>query len=100
MAIDTTAAPTIAEDHALRVLIHERIAELWRWRKWDREHLWAEWTTRRAERAVELRALVRLARAARAQAEKAATRVGAEAAATSSRAYADLGYHDAQAAYR
>jgi hypothetical protein len=58
-------ADTRTQDHALAVVIEERITELWRWRTWDRAHLWAEWTTSRRERTAELRALVRLARKAR-----------------------------------
>lgn len=48
------------------VVIEERIRELWQWRTWDRTHSWAAWTTLRQERTVELRALVKLARQARA----------------------------------
>ena len=53
------------QDHALRVVIEERISELLRWRSWYRRNRWADWTPLRHEHEVELRALVRLAREAR-----------------------------------
>ncbi len=48
-----------------RVVIEERVAELWRWRRWYREHRWAEWSDLRRENYVLLRELVKLAREAR-----------------------------------
>ena len=60
-----------AVDHALRVLLEERIAELWRRRRWYAEHLgWIP--AQRTEDMAELRLLVRFVRRARRQAEDAA----------------------------
>ncbi len=82
-----------ARDHALRVIVEERIAELLRYRAWYRANRWADWTLERTEHAVELWALVRLARQARKMAGTArdpidAYRAGAERG---------VGYHDVQA---
>ena len=57
--------PEVITAHAYRVVIDDRIAQLWRYRRWWRTHRWAEHPLRRQEMDVELRALVRLARKAR-----------------------------------
>lgn len=49
----------------MEAIILDRIAELWKLRKWYRENRWAEWSDLRRENYIELRALVKLARAAR-----------------------------------
>ena len=59
-------SPTAVGDHVLRVMVEERIAELWRYRRWYRTHRWADWSELRREHDIELRALVRLVRRARA----------------------------------
>ena len=56
-------------DVQLAVAVERRIAELWRERAWWRANRWADWPDIRREHAVELRALVRLARTARRLAE-------------------------------
>lgn len=49
-----------------RIVVDERIAELLRYRRWYRQHPYTvDWPSRQ-EHAAELRALVRLARSARA----------------------------------
>ena len=55
----------MSEAEALRLVIRQRIRDLWAYRAWYRSHRWATWTDLRAENAVELRALVVLSRAAR-----------------------------------
>lgn len=60
------------EDACYRIAIEQRIAELWRYRQWWRANRWAEHPLRRQETDIELRALVRLARAARRGAAAAA----------------------------
>ncbi len=86
-------APTTraAQDHALRVVIEERIATLWLYRKWWRANRWADWPAERLELDGELRALVRLVRAAR--------RVTAPDPITEAKAWQDgaVAYHDWQA---
>ena len=57
--------PEVIQAHAYRVVVDDRIAELWRYRRWWRRYRWAEYPLRRHEMDVELRALVRLARKAR-----------------------------------
>jgi hypothetical protein len=55
-----------AADHALRVVIEERIAELLRWRRWYRARPdWASFMGLAQQHAAELRALLRLRRVAR-----------------------------------
>jgi hypothetical protein len=55
-----------AADHALRIVIEERIRVLWHARQhWRRGAYSALWSEERRAAAAELRALVRLARAAR-----------------------------------
>jgi hypothetical protein len=49
----------------MEAIILDRIADLWKLRKWYRENRWAEWSDLRRENYIELRALVKLARAAR-----------------------------------
>lgn len=57
---------TTAADHALRVVIEERIADLWRYRRWYRARPdWAAFSGMAAAHTTELRALIRLLRAAR-----------------------------------
>jgi len=56
---------TAIEDHALRVIVDERIRELLKVRTWYRVNRWAAWTDLRRENEVELRALLRLRRNAR-----------------------------------
>jgi hypothetical protein len=56
---------TVAADHLLRVLVQERVAELWSWRSWYRQHAWADWSYVRTAQTVELRALVKLLRQCR-----------------------------------
>jgi hypothetical protein len=65
MTTATTAPPSPTYDHAARVLLEERVTELWRYRAWWRAHRWADWPDVRREADVELRALVRLLRKAR-----------------------------------
>lgn len=55
----------IAQDHALRVAVTERIVELIAYRRWYRQNRWADWSVERREHEVELRALLRVARTAR-----------------------------------
>lgn len=55
----------LAEDHALRALLYERIRELWAYRQWWRTNRWADWPVVRVELHAELRILVGLARKAR-----------------------------------
>jgi hypothetical protein len=82
-----TTATRIPDDYYLRVIVEERIAELWRWRSWYRRNRGALWTDLRSEHTAELRALVRLLR----QARKAATPDPVDAY------KAGLDYHDWQA---
>ncbi len=49
----------------MEAIILDRIADLWKLRKWYRENRWAEWSDLRRENYIELRALVKLARMAR-----------------------------------
>jgi hypothetical protein len=58
-------SPTTATDHALRVLVEERIRELLRYRAWYRQNRWADWPDIRRQHATELLSLIRLARKAR-----------------------------------
>jgi hypothetical protein len=60
---------TTATADPYRLAIEQRIATLLEWRRWYRTNRWADWSDLRREHTAELRALVRLARAAR----KAAT---------------------------
>ena len=55
----------MTEAEALRLVIRQRIRDLWAYRNWYRNNRWATWTDLRAENAVELRALVALYREAR-----------------------------------
>lgn len=59
-------------DQAHRVVIEERIAELWRWRSWYRARAHTLTWPVRYDNAIELRALVRVARTARRMARGAA----------------------------
>jgi len=54
-----------ATNHAYRTLVDERIHQLLVNRAWYRKNLWANWTVLRAEDDIELRALLKIARAAR-----------------------------------
>jgi hypothetical protein len=66
---------TVTESHAIAATVTERIRELWIMRSWWRHTRWAaEWSPRRQEYEVELRALVRLARKARRLAREAGER--------------------------
>lgn len=61
--------PATVEDRVLASAIRARIRELWAYRTWYRQHGWTlDWPSRR-ENDDELRALVRLARNARRQAQ-------------------------------
>lgn len=90
-------APAPIHDHALRVVIEERIAELWAWRAWYRQRAdWASFMGLRAEHDAELRALVRLARRARKIAAAAPDPIDSYRSALER----GIGYHDHQAAAR
>lgn len=57
---------SIITAHATVAVLHDRIAELWRWRQWCRcQPNAAHWSPLRIEYETELRALVSLARRAR-----------------------------------
>lgn len=56
---------TAIEDHALRVIVDERIRACLRLRQWYRVNRWADWPDLRSENEVELRALIRVRRKAR-----------------------------------
>jgi len=56
---------TAIEDHALRVIVDERIRACLRLRQWYRVNRWADWPDLRQENEVELRALIRVRRKAR-----------------------------------
>lgn len=87
---------TAIEAHAVAATVEARISELLAQRQRDR--LWrADWTPARHRREDELRALVRLVRCGRRLARRAVERADPV---TSAKAYAELGYHGAQAAYR
>lgn len=60
-----------ATNHAYRVLVDQRIHDLLANRRWYRANLWAHWSDLRKEDDAELRALLRLARAARKMARSA-----------------------------
>ena len=49
----------------MEALVMNRIHDLLVYRRWFREHRWADWPQERHDYDVELRALVRLARQAR-----------------------------------
>jgi hypothetical protein len=84
--------------HAVTVAIESRIAVLWKQRQRDRKsHYRADWTPARHDRDVELRSLLRLLHVGRRLARESVER---EDAVTAAKAYAELGYHGAQAAYR
>ena len=59
-------------DACYRIAVDQRIRELWAYRAWYRQNHWAAWSDLRREHDAELRALVRIARAARKGAEAAA----------------------------
>ena len=80
---------------AIAITVQARVHTLWKQRQADRR--WAEWSPARHDREVELRALVRLLHVGRRLARAAQERADAVSAA---KAYAELGYHGAQAAYR
>ncbi len=54
-----------ATNHAYRALVDERIHQLLANRRWYRANLWAQWSDLRREDDAELRALLKIARAAR-----------------------------------
>ena len=91
------------EAHALTVVVDERIAELWAYRRWVRHQPNAAfWSPLRVEYELELRALLRLRRKARALAAPAIPDVyDAEGTLIPRGEYPDpevLSYHDWQTA--
>ncbi len=84
-------------NHAYAAVIETRIAELVKYRNWYIVTRWArgpEWDAWRHDDRTELRALLRLRRQARKLARETLERQDAMSAA---KAYAELGYHAAQA---
>ena len=53
------------QDHVFRIVVEQRISELWRYRRWWRANRGADWPIIRRDLETELRALVRLVRKAR-----------------------------------
>lgn len=97
---------TALEDHACRVVLEERIRELWGRRAWYARHNgWI--VAQRVEDTAELRILVRLARAARRVSQPAVERLDPITVAQGADDWAGdhpgeypagVGYHDWQAA--
>lgn len=82
---------------AVTVTLETRIRGLWQQRQHDRRWLGAEWTPARHDRETELRAFLRLRSSARRLARRTVEQADPV---TAAKAYAELGYHAAQAAYR
>jgi len=59
-------------DHLMRVLLEERIRELWSWRRWHRRQDPKYWADIRRDHTVELLGLLALRRTARRTAREAA----------------------------
>ena len=77
-------------DHALRVVVEERITELLAYRRWYRaQPNWSNWMDLARDHDAELRALVRLARQAR--------RIAADAV-PDPQSYTDAGWTNAELA--
>lgn len=82
--------------NAVAVSVEARICQLLTQRQRDRHgHYAAEWSPARVGRETELRALIALVR----QGRRLARREQADPI-TAAKAYAEMGYHAAQAAYR
>ena len=82
---------------AIAVTLEATAMALWEQEKWDRRWERANWSPARHNRRIELLALLRIRRTAKRLARETVER---EDAVTAAKAYAELGYHGAQAAYR
>jgi hypothetical protein len=88
---------TPVEAHAIAVALESRISALLAQRQADRRWMRADWTPARHARETLLRELLAVHRTGRRLARETVER---EDAVTAAKAYAELGYHGAQAAYR
>jgi hypothetical protein len=86
--------PTIAQ--AIAVTLEARAHQLWEQEVRDRRWMRADWTPARHNRVMLLRELLAIRRTARRLARETVER---QDPLTAAKAYADLGYHAAQAAY-